>query len=94
MATIVVGNVVMPDVLGLTAAAAEADINAVEIYDIQYADPEYSDTYEIGEIMAQDPAAESEVDPATTTVTLTVSLGEAPEGGGSGRPQIRIGITL
>lgn len=73
----VVGPIAYPNVKGLDQASAEATLEASYIQ-YSYGTAAYSSTVDEGEILTQDPDPDvtSEIDPAVTTVTLTVSLGE------------------
>jgi hypothetical protein len=75
MPTIVVGQVAVPDVndAGTTEASAVEALDAV--YLVAALLTAYSDTVPEGEVISQDPAPGTAVDPGTT-VTLTISLGE------------------
>ncbi len=65
---------VVPDVIGLTQDDAESSIRAkAEKADVRFSE-EYSDTIEVGKVMAQYPQAGNEVE-ETSTVILTISLG-------------------
>lgn len=81
--------VTVPDVddPGTTQAAATAAIEGVGL--VVAVVTAYSSTVPAGEVISQDPAAGSEVAPGST-VTITVSLGEAPappaDEGGAGGP--------
>jgi eukaryotic-like serine/threonine-protein kinase len=64
----------VPDVIGLTQDDAESSIRAkAEKADVRFTE-EYSDTIEVGRVMAQYPQAGNEVE-ETSTVILTISLG-------------------
>ncbi|MDF2908871.1 MAG: hypothetical protein K0R34_4192, partial [Herbinix sp.] len=64
----------VPDVIGLTQDDAESSIRAkAEKSDVRFTE-EYSDTIEVGRVMAQYPQAGNEVE-ETSTVVLTISLG-------------------
>ena len=66
---------VVPDVVGLTQADAEASIRALAPNaDVRFTE-EYSDTIKAGSIMAQYPLSGNEVE-ETSTVVLTVSTGQ------------------
>lgn len=82
----------MPNVLDQEPGSAEALLNAKGIFNITYAASQYTDEYDSGKVMLQDPAADESVDPESVAVTLTVSLGEAHTG--AARLQIRLGIGL
>ena len=74
-----VGEVDYPDVRGMDQASAEAALSAV-ILGWTYGDGAYDALVARDKILTQspDPSTHSTVDPQTTTVTLTVSLGEEP----------------
>jgi hypothetical protein len=67
--------VIVPDVIGLTQAQAEAGIAAADLL-VGTVTTAYSDTVPAGSVIAQDPTAGSEVLDATL-VDLVVSLGPA-----------------
>ena len=65
----------MPNVLGMTQEEAKIAIEKLDPSAfITYKDAEYSDEYEVDQIMMQDPKQDSEVDKGTK-ITLTLSLG-------------------
>ncbi len=65
---------IVPSVIGLTQDDAESSIRAkAEKADIRFTE-EYSDTIEVGKVMAQYPMEGNEVE-ETSTVILTISLG-------------------
>ena len=76
-------SVEVPDVVGLTLAAATTDIEAVGL--TVASSLLYSESVTEGLVISQDPAAESEVD-AGSEVDLVVSAGETPPGWPTVRP--------
>jgi hypothetical protein len=79
MPNLPVGNVDYPDVRGMAQADAEAALTNVFLTFV-YGTASYSATVASGDILTQspDPTTNATVDPSTTTVTLTVSLGVDP----------------
>lgn len=80
MPTIIVGDVEVPDVVGDDLATAISELDAVFL---AYTTQSQSSAEPAGTVIAQDPAAETEVDPndPETVVTLTVSSGPILGGG-------------
>lgn len=86
-----IDQVTVPNVVGETAEDAATIIEGENLtYIYAYA---YSDTIPEGEVISQDPAAATEVDPGTT-VTLVVSRGPVTGSSVYGflRPMIRISV--
>lgn len=81
MPDIFVGNQTMPDLVAGSEAQAIADLYALGIELIEYGTPQYSDVYEEGVVMAQNPAPGASVDPQTQVVTLQLSLGVSEAAG-------------
>lgn len=69
----------MEDYRGQTQEDAEAALKELgfkeSAIDVQQ---DYSDEYDAGEVMAQDPAPDTEISPKDDSVTLTISLGIKP----------------
>jgi len=70
-----VGGVTVPDVVGLSEAAATSAIEGVGL--VADSVTAYSPTVPIGDVISQSPIAGASVVPGST-VTITVSLGVAP----------------
>jgi beta-lactam-binding protein with PASTA domain len=73
--TISLGRPVVPDVVGMIQAAAEAAITAVDSFVVGTVSQAYSNTVAVGLVISQSPAGGTEVN-IGSSVDITVSLGK------------------
>jgi beta-lactam-binding protein with PASTA domain/lysophospholipase L1-like esterase len=72
------GRPVVPNVVGMTEADANAVITAIDNLTVGTVTDEYSDTVAVGLVISQNPEADMAVDTGSS-VDLVVSLGKPPE---------------